>query len=156
SIWLTCPDVALLSQHNPAIVGSDDGPEHLGTVVEESADPFKTIGIGQGGGMGLQDLLSNAKKEIAEERGGVRARHHIDRERYSARLRYLCRLIKRDRLGFCPINGILVVLPISAADPKSGPEAIAASCRSDLTEAFGVMRLRCPVLVMVTGLERLE
>ena len=42
-----------------------------------------------------------------------------DRERYAARLRHLCRLIKRDRLGFCPINGILVLLPVSAADPKN-------------------------------------
>ena len=71
-------------------------------------------------------------------------------------MRHLCRLIKRDRLGFCPINGILVLLPISAADPKNHPEDTAEACRADLTEAFGVLRMRCPVLVMVPDLERLE
>jgi hypothetical protein len=156
SVWLTCPGVSLLNQHNPAIVGQDDASEHLGTMAEESADPYKTIGIGQGAGLGLQDLLSSAKKGILDERGAVKGRQVFDRERYAARLRHLCRLIKRDRLGFCPINGVLVLLPVSAVDPKSGPEEIAAACRSDLTEAFGVMRMRCPVLVMVTGLERLE
>ena len=68
---------------------------------------------------------------------------------------HLCRLIKRDRLGFCPINGILVLLPISAADPKNHPEDTAEACRADLTEAFGVLRA-CPVLVMVPDLERVE
>lgn len=156
SIWLTCPGVSLLDQHNPAIVGQDDASEHLGTLVEESTDPYKTIGIGQGEGRGLEELFSSAKKGLVEERGAGKARHVLNRDKYAARLRHLCRLIKRDRLGFCPINGVLVLLPVSMADPKSGPEEIAAACRSDLTEAFGVMRLRCPVLFMVTGLERLD
>ena len=148
--------MSLLDQQNPAIVGQGDASEHLGTMVEENPDPFKTIGVGQGESMRLEDLLSIAKKGIVEERGVGKARKVLDRDRYAARLRHLCRLIKRDRLGFCPINGVLVLLPVSTADPKSGPEEIAAACRSDLTEAFGVMRLRCPVLVMVTDLERLQ
>ena len=155
SIWLTCPGASLLDQQNPAIVGQDDGSEHLGTMVEQSSDPFKTIGIGQGEGMGLQDLLSRREEGAGRERVPARQAGHRSREVLRP-LRHLCRLIKRDRLGFCPINGVLVLLPVSTADPKSGPEEIAAACRSDLTEAFGVMRLRCPVLVMVTDLERLE
>jgi len=49
-----------------------------------------------------------------------------------------------------------VLLPISAADPKNHPEDTAEACRADLTEAFGVFRMRCPILVMVPDLERLE
>ena len=155
-IWLTCPGTSLLSQQNPAIVGQDSGEGTLATVAQPSADPYATLALEQLQGLRRADILESAKDLLAEGRGSAKAIRDDDRQRFAARLRHLCRLIKRDRLGFCPINGILVLLPISAADPKNHPEDTAEACRADLTEAFGVCRMRCPVLVMVPDLERLE
>ncbi|MGZ3390675.1 MAG: type VI secretion protein IcmF/TssM N-terminal domain-containing protein, partial [Isosphaeraceae bacterium] len=154
-IWLTCPGTSLLSQQNPAIVGRDSGEGTLVTMAQSSADPYATLALEQLQGLRREDILESAKDLLPEGRGSAKAIRGDDRQRFAARLRHLCRLIKRDRLGFCPINGILVLLPISAADPKN-LEDTAEACRADLTEAFGVFRMRCPVLVLVPDLERLE
>jgi hypothetical protein len=155
-IWLTCPGASLLGQQNPAIVGHDGGEGPLLTMAQPSADPFATLGIEQVQGLRREDILKSAKDILAEGKAPAKAIRGDDRQRFSARLRHLCRLIKQDRLGFCPINGVLVLLPISAADPKNRPDDIAEACRTDLTEVFEVFRMRCPVLVMVLDLERLE
>jgi hypothetical protein len=47
-----------------------------------------------------------------------------------------------------------VVLPVSVADPRSRPDDVAAACRQDLEESFGVFRMRCPILVLISDLER--
>jgi hypothetical protein len=65
-------------------------------------------------------------------------------------------LIARDRQGFCPINGILIVLPITAANPDRSLEQLASACKADLSETFGVFPMRCPVLVLVSDLEKLQ
>ncbi|WP_165219111.1 type VI secretion protein IcmF/TssM N-terminal domain-containing protein [Aquisphaera insulae] len=154
SIWVSCPGASLLGQHDPSFVGqADGGGAVLSTMMEDQPDPFKTMGAGLGPG-GLEDLLANARKEIDATRAAGRPSQSIDRQKYLARLRHLCRLIRRDRLGFCPINGVLVVLPISAADPRSRPEEIAAACRQDLEEGFETLRIRCPILVLISDLER--
>jgi IcmF-related N-terminal domain len=155
-VWLTCPGVSLLGQQNPAIMGQEGGEGPLQTLAQPSADPFATMGIDQVQGLRREDVLERAGNMIAEARSPAKAIRGDERERYSARLRHLCRLVKRDRQGFCPINGVLVLLPISAADPKSRPDEIAEACRGDLTEVFQSFRMRCPVLVLVPDLERLE
>jgi type VI secretion system protein ImpL len=73
-----------------------------------------------------------------------------------ARLRYLCRLIARDRQGFCPINGILIVLPASAAEADRRADELAFACKTDLMEAFRVFSMRCPVLALVSDLQTLD
>ena len=66
----------------------------------------------------------------------------------------MCRLIARDRQGFCPINGVLIVLPIIASGSDNGPEQRAEACKADLAEMFGVFEMRCPVIVLVSDLEK--
>ena len=105
------------------------------TMAQPSANPFATLAVGQ-----LQDMNldpSSTKALLEKLRAAPKAIQAEEGERYSARLRHLCRLIKRDRQGFCPVNGVLVLLPVSAADPKSRPRDVAEACQSDLTEAFG-------------------
>ncbi len=154
AIWLTCPGASLLGQHNPLVTGQDDGAGPLATMAQPSANPYATLAIGQLQGMNLDP--SNREGLLEQLRGAPKSIQAEDRERYSARLRHLCRLIKRDRRGFCPVNGMLVLLPVSAADPKSRPRDVAEACQSDLTEAFGVFRMRSPVFVMITDMERVE
>jgi IcmF-related N-terminal domain len=155
-IWLTCPGTSLLSQQNPAIFGQDGSEGILATLAKPSADPYATLALEQLQGLRREDIIESAKDLLAEGRGSAKAIRGDDPQKLGARLSHLCHLIKRDRLGFCPINGILVLLPISAADPKNHPEDTAEACRADLTKVFEVFRMRCPVLVMVPDLERLK
>ncbi|QEH33049.1 hypothetical protein OJF2_15450 [Aquisphaera giovannonii] len=155
SIWVTCPGASLLGQQDPSFIGQESGGGGavLATMMEEQPDPFKTMGVGMATG-GLEGAMEDARKEIDAGRAAGRPVRNIDREKYLARLRHLCRLIRRDRLGFCPVNGVLVVLPISSADPRSRPEEIAAACRQDLQESFASFRMRCPILFLIADLER--
>jgi hypothetical protein len=156
-VWLTCPGASLLGQYHQPMDGwggSDEGG--LATLAEDAVDPFKTAGIAAGGGetLRVEDFLETFKK--AQERAhSARPKRIADPELHLARLRHLCRLILRDRQGFCPINGVLLVLPITAADARSDLDEIADACRRDLTTAFDTYRMRCPVLAMICGLEEL-
>ena len=124
----------------------------------ESADPFKTMGMGAGETLRIDDFMASLKQAQAPQRGPgtPRARRSVDVEKYAARLRYLCHLIARDRQGLCPINGILVVLPVTAAEPWSSLAEIGSACKADLAGTFEVLRMRCPVLILLSDLDKLQ
>jgi hypothetical protein len=80
------------------------------------------------------------------------SRERIDLEQ--RRLAYLCRLANEERRPYCPINGVLLLLPINLilVDDNNG-SFIRNAVRSDmaiLIERFG---LRFPVIPLVTGWE---
>ena len=156
-IWLTCPGASLLGQyHNPSEGSAALDQSGLATMADDAADPFKTMGMAAGGGetLRVEDFLETFKK--TQERGPAARPKRVDEpELHLARLRHLCRLIIRDRQGFCPINGVLLVLPITATDARGDLDEIADACRKDLTTAFEAFRMRCPVLGMICGLEEL-
>jgi hypothetical protein len=157
-IWVSCPGASLSGQQSLALGGGAGrlAEATLATLSEEPADPFQTMGMGADKTLGVKDFMDSLKKTQAQQRSSQKQQQVIDTDKYLARLRYLCGLIARDRQGFCPVNGILVVLPITAADPTSSPDEIAATCKTDLAEAFEVFRMRCPVLVLISDLEKLQ
>jgi hypothetical protein len=75
-------------------------------------------------------------------------------ERSSARLRYLCRLIVRDRRPFCPANGILFLVPFAGSDSEEDANQTAAAMRNDLGSIRDVLRVHVPVFAMICDLER--
>jgi IcmF-related N-terminal domain len=157
-IWITCPGASLLGQVNVSAQGSGGPADRtVATLMDETVDPSKTMGqaVGGEGTMRMEDILADYKKLQSQPRAtaAARPRRGIDHELHEARLRHLCQLIARDRHGFCPVNGVLVLLPIGAADPASDQDEIARACKTDLTAAFDVFRMRCPVLAMICGLE---
>src|SRR5262249_9801905 len=90
------------------------------------------------------------------ERATVRRTRRVENpELHLARLQHLCRLIVRDRRGFCPINGVLVTLPFDVDEPTDLAD-IADACRKDLATSFDTFRMRHPVLALVCGLEEVE
>lgn len=155
-IWLTCPGICELSQLDPVNVG--DAPEMtLSALVDEAGDANRTMGAAANATLGIEDLLRGGLKEAIErQKKGPGPKKGADHERSQARFKHLCRLIIRDRAGFCPINGVLVCLPITSADPKVDIQEIAVSCRNDLTLALETFRVRCPVLFMICDLEKLD
>jgi len=99
-----------------------------------------------GGGDSGVVSASSEKKVIKLEQ---RTANEQDR-----RLEYVCRLIRRARHPLCPINGILTMLPFSLIQ-RSVPEAIEVqrALKKDLATVLRMLKLRCPVTSMVTGLE---
>jgi type VI protein secretion system component VasK len=71
----------------------------------------------------------------------------------TARLKYLCRLIARDRQPFCPVNGILVLLPFAATESKEMADQTGLICQHDLTAARSTLQVHCPLFAMVCDLE---
>ncbi len=69
------------------------------------------------------------------------------------RLAHLCRLIARDRQPYCPINGILLLLPLASSDTKDDAQQTEEACRLDLETIRISMQLDCPVFAMVCDME---
>lgn len=74
-------------------------------------------------------------------------------ERLSARLKHLCWLILQQRKPYCPINGILLVLPFAATDNETRANQTGLVCRQDLLAIQEVMQVRCPVFALVADME---
>src|SRR6185436_3487441 len=70
------------------------------------------------------------------------------------RLHYVCELVRRARRPVCPINGILVLLPLDIVQQVMIAKDIPAAIKSDLDAIRHATQLRCPVTMLVTGLEQ--
>jgi len=92
--------------------------------------------------------------EVEVEKKHIR----LPREEFEAqpqRLRYLCRLIRRARQPFCPINGALTLLPYNVIQwGRLEALEIQKAVQSDLATLAAALRLRFPVTALVTGMER--
>lgn len=74
-------------------------------------------------------------------------------ERLSARLKHLCWLILQQRKPYCPINGILLVLPFAATENETKANQTGLVCRQDLLAIQEVLQVRCPVFALVADME---
>jgi hypothetical protein len=151
-VWLTCAGACLLGQFHDENSAAGVLEEAMATMAEDAADPFKTMGMGAAGAatLRIEDFQATVKQAQART---PRKRRIEDSDQHLARLRHLCRLIIRDRRGFCPINGVLMTVPIGI-DARSDLGDVADACRMDLTTVFDIFRMRCPVLALVSGLEQ--
>jgi hypothetical protein len=74
-------------------------------------------------------------------------------ERIKGRLKYLCRLISRDRQPYCPINGLLLLLPLGCSDTKAEATQTEQACQLDLGTIRSSFKMDCPVFAMVCDME---
>ncbi len=88
-------------------------------------------------GLRLPDLLQNA----------------AETQRLTGRLTHLCRLLSRDRQPYCPLNGILLLIPLGATDSDQDAQQSAEIAARDLAVVRRVLKLQCPVLSMVCDVE---
>jgi hypothetical protein len=106
----------------------------------------------------IRQLVAEDEAEDAQRRGRARSmllKDGAERERLTARLRHLCRLIVRDRSPYCPINGILLVVPVAATDSEEDANQTGKLCNYDLRTVRQVTQTCCPVIALVTDLETL-
>ncbi|MCO6453856.1 MAG: hypothetical protein J5I93_00960, partial [Pirellulaceae bacterium] len=70
-------------------------------------------------------------------------------------LAYICQRLRRVRAPVCPVNGILALIPFALvqSSPREAEETEKA-VKSDLLTVQRELQLRCPVTVLITGMER--
>ncbi len=88
--------------------------------------------------------------------GGVR-RVTLSNETLSVgprRLAFLCRLIVRDRRPWCPLNGVMVLLPWGAMETDEICRSALSVLSADLAVARGTFRQRYSHFLMVCDLEQ--
>ncbi|MBV8487476.1 MAG: hypothetical protein JO161_04295 [Planctomycetaceae bacterium] len=157
-IWVTCMGASVLGQQLLALgegAVTSLSEVSLETLARgESPDPFKTVGMGGGETLRIEDFV--AKYKVSEGLPGAKkSRSTVDVETYRARLRHLCQLIARDRMGLCPANGVLLILPITVADARSMAPEVCLAIKTDLTDVLDQFCIRCPVLFLVSDLDKL-
>jgi hypothetical protein len=182
AIFVTCPGASLIGRQ-AGILNGEGGPGADGPLANfglDGDDPFKTLQP-KGKLKDVQGVLARARDQgrdpsqltdvekeeirvlLAEERAdavrqGTVPRVHLlknaaEVEVLTARLRYLCRLIVRDRKPYCPINGIMLLVPFAAMDTDDDANQTGAICQQDLATARRAFQVNCPVFALVTDLE---
>jgi hypothetical protein len=154
AIYLTCPGISCLGQ-----ITAPGGAEVVGLPpsdeVAEDTDTDRTMGLGAKT-LAIGELVKNPAVRAQQIKSRTKTpRRLADPEPFKARLRYLCQLVNRDRLGRCPINGVLLLLPISATDPTGDTDEFSRCANLDLAVIFDAFHVRCPVLVLIADLEKL-
>ncbi len=76
-----------------------------------------------------------------------------ERVRQTRRLRYLCSLIRRDRRPWCPVNGVLVLVPWAATESDEAARLGCGVLEAELRTAREVFQLRYPTFALVCDLE---
>jgi IcmF-related N-terminal domain len=184
AIFVTCPEASALGGQSTALESSEfEAPAP--SAEEAEFMTFDVAGAALRGpdvaasilararvaGRGPNQLLEEelrALGRIATERDESRgsegpgvanrpsqARQKAAVELQEARLRHLARLIARDRRPYCPVNGILLLIPIAATNTEQGTTRVGLICRRDLAAIREAMQVRCPVFAMVCDLENL-
>ncbi|QEL20041.1 type VI secretion protein IcmF/TssM N-terminal domain-containing protein [Limnoglobus roseus] len=100
----------------------------------------------------LGDMIQTTKA------GGIR-RVSLSNETLSVgprRLAYLCRLIVQDRRPWCPLNGMMVLLPWGALDSDETCRTALSVLSADLSVARATFRQRYSHFVLVCDLEQAD
>ncbi len=71
------------------------------------------------------------------------------------RLSYLCKKVADSRWPLCPINGLILAVPVSSLDGDNRAVQWGAVARQDLTVIESSLRLRFPVFALIGGMELL-
>ena len=75
-------------------------------------------------------------------------------QQHTARLQHLCGLIVKDRELYCPLNGVLALIPFGATEGDVEANETAIIIQHDLDAVHQTMRVRCPLLAVVCDLEK--
>lgn len=173
-IYVTCVGASLLGRHAALLAGVRGAAlEEPGDAEAPDFDPLKTLRPDEKAEMRqMQALLARAEKEgrspaqlLDEERRELRVLTRKAQpvpsllkdaglvDLLSARLRYLCRLIVRDRHPYCPVNGMLLVTPFAAADDDGLADQTATIAQKDVTAARETLQVNCPLFALVADAE---
>ncbi len=177
--FITCSGASAWGAHaamlNGEIVSAEAGFQAGGLKAEEAQ---KTLGAAGAQVEGLSDaemaemrrlLAEQADRELSpDERGRLRELFELSNQAAAnkrkslpadlksdgpKRLAYLCRLIRKDRYPWCPVNGALALVPWQALESDEACKEAVDVLNRDLAVARDSLRLRCVTYVGVCDLE---
>lgn len=71
----------------------------------------------------------------------------------SEKMAYVCRLLNRARQPLCPANGVMTVLPFDIIQRTGADVEVLRAARSDHETLRRSLRMRCPVVAVMAGME---
>jgi hypothetical protein len=174
AIYVTCAGSSLLGLHAAILAGRESlvpqGAQEADADKAVTANPWDSMRPGGSGAIpAIASIFGAAEREgrpLTEyESRQIRSIHRRDNPissllrhpekmaETSARLRHLCRLIVRDRAPYCPVNGLLVLIPFAGTDNDQDATDTGMVCQEDLSAARSVLRVHCPVFALVCDFE---
>jgi hypothetical protein len=176
AIFVTCAGASAWGRFAGLLAGEEEVASGLPSAAPAAVD--KTIQFGSDA-MGIpQEMIDELRELLAkqqqrdltpEERSRLqelaeltkgppqakrRASLSMDAQaRGTERLRFLCKLIRRDRRPWCPVNGMMVLVPWAATESDEVGKEAAAMLQRDLAAARDALQLRYPTYALVCDLE---
>jgi hypothetical protein len=169
--YVTCAGASVLGRHATLLSGESEGGGAEIAVGGDDDPGGKTLTPGGAGVeiVEIKGILDGARRQgrepTREERRRIRALMRRDRVqqapirnadetgRLTARFEFLCRLLVRDRFPYCPINGVLLLVPFAATDQDQDALDTGATCQYDLATARRVLQVNAPTLALLCDLE---
>ncbi|MFO0901096.1 MAG: type VI secretion protein IcmF/TssM N-terminal domain-containing protein [Pirellulales bacterium] len=102
----------------------------------------------------LESLTRAAQEDLAVPASMPEQLRADDVQHHAARLDYVCQRIARSRAPYCPVNGVVVLLPYAAFTSDASAAQCAAALEQDLRTVGEATRVACPVVSVVCDLER--
>ncbi|HYT92592.1 MAG TPA: type VI secretion protein IcmF/TssM N-terminal domain-containing protein [Gemmataceae bacterium] len=168
AVFLTCAGASLLGWQTAILAGDAEAPSSgtgtrtknsPGTLAYFAAPATRLIHlvreIARKGGQAT-DRERRLMRQL-ERRGGLQSsllQDTVGVATQTARLKYLCHLIARDRQPYCPLNGVLWLLPLAATDSDEEAETTALICAHDLEALRAVLKVHCPQFALVCDMEK--
>ncbi len=176
AIFVTCAGASLLGRHSAVLAEESVTSTATSSAVNRFQEMQDILARARQEGRGPDQLTPMEKQRIgalvAWEQTEVPAPHAslapekrgkgevvpkvnaADVGQTRARFRHLCRLIARDRHPYCPINGLVMLVPLAASNSEGQALQTAALMQLDLQTARDVCRVDCPLFVLVCDLEK--
>lgn len=127
-------------------------PPEAGQTLNTAAGPAAPQGAASAGALGGTIMLPDGMTFTSSSPASrVSSLHSEELAVYEDKLRHVCGLLKKSRGAFCPINGLLTVLPLELVETAPGPTQEAL--QSDLSTLRSELKVRCANHLLVTGFE---
>jgi hypothetical protein len=170
--YVSCAGASLLGRQAANLAGETNAMELPVQQGSGEEDPeSKTLRPGAAPGM-VKDIAAivsrinrEARPPTEDEQRELKLLERKDRPRQSllknpaelalhtARMEHLYRLIVRDRRPYCPLNGVLVLVPYAASDSDDDATQTGDLLRRDLEALRRVLRVHCPLFALICDLE---
>lgn len=165
-IFITCPGASLLGKQASLYAEEEQGPTPEAAVAETARlqEAQSILAKAKEQGRSLEQLTADEQQQLARlaatpapPEAENRRRSFLNNQQLiqlcQDRLRYLCHLLVRDRRPYCPINGLLLLVPFKALSSDQEASQTATFCQQDLAIIRQTLDVDCPIFVLVGDLE---
>jgi hypothetical protein len=170
AVYVTCARISLLGQYAAtlALEGLEEWPKSYEAMTAD--EPAAATGTLIPGVTERKTLSSSEEDLVAEGRPGSALERRAKRralnlrlpdlrrdraavEESASRLKYLCQLIARDRQPFCPVNGLILLVPFGSTDSDEEARQATEICQRDLATLRQGLKMRCPMFALLVDAE---